>query len=99
MSIYRIDQADFRGVIVDINATDNIQCSRVQNDEHTDADQLWFFEPSQPLAENEMAGKSFSAGEITSGEIVVVKFDHSAAILPILQDLAIIYGNLVKAGK
>ena len=92
--------ADDRGrefLEVDILPEQDVQCARVQDDLDTDAYALWFFEPTQPLAENELAGKYIDP-TMMKGETVVLRFSHSPACLKVIEDLTIIYGNLVKAG-
>lgn len=99
MAIQRIvDESGFQGVEVTIRPDENIQCSRVQDGLDTDACSLWFFEPTTEMADNSLAGKPIDASYI-AGETVILRFEHSAAILPIVQDLIILYGNLTKAGK
>ena len=99
MAIQRIqDESGFRAVEVCINPGENIQCSRVQDGFNTDAYAFWFYEPTRELADNILAGKLIDA-DLIAGETVILRFEHSAAILPIVQDLLIIYGNLTKAGK
>ena len=82
---------------IDINDGEEVQCARVQEDLDSDAYAIWLFEPVRPLAENELAGQYIDPA-MMMGETVILRFGHSAACLKVIQDLTIVYGNLVKAG-
>ncbi len=99
MPIYREIVAGLIGqaTVVDIDTGDNLQCSRVQYD-GGDATELWFFEPVGSPADGELIGRTMDMNEVLP-DPVIFRFQQSAAILSIMQELTIIYGNLVKAGK
>lgn len=100
MAIRRIliNDAGNEATEIAINPGENIQCCRVQDGDEPDAYALWFFEPTDQFEDNALVGKPMDETSMKS-EPVFMRFNTSAAILPIINDLAIIYGNLVKAGK
>ena len=93
-----INEEGHQATEIEINPGENIQCCRVQDGDDSDAYALWFFEPTDQFEDNALAGKPMNETGMKS-EPVFIRFNHSPAILAIINDLAIIYGNLVKAGK
>lgn len=95
----RTIQIDDRGSIareVEIDSDEAVQCCRVQ-DADQDANQLWFFEPTQEFMQNELAGKIIDRSIMIS-DPVILRFNTSAPIVALIQDLMVVYGNLVKQG-